>query len=36
MVHRHQNLLCVQPELHGNGFQHVNGGPIYIGLAGFS
>ena len=35
MVHRHQDLLGVQPELHGNGFQHVNGGAIDIGLAGF-
>src|ERR1051326_2276408 len=36
MVHGHQHLLGVQPKLHGNGFEHVNGGPIHIGLAGFT
>ena len=35
MIHRHQDLLGVEPELHGNGFQHVNRSAIDIGLTGF-
>ena len=36
MIHGHQDLLGIEPELHGNGFQHVNRGAIDIGLAGFA
>src|SRR5262245_2383234 len=36
MVDGHQNLLCVQPELHGDSLQGIYGGAIHVSLAGFA
>jgi hypothetical protein len=35
VIQRRHNLLSIQPELHGNGFDSVDRGAVHIGLAGF-